>query len=274
MAETFLQWGAVNRSNTLAAAAAARKRRFEHEFWMEKEQYYAIALDGDGVQVPAVSSNPGHCLLMGLLDGDRADAVARRLMAEDLCCGWGIRTLSSRYPTFNPMSYHNGSIWPHDNALIAAGLRRSGYDAAALRVIQEVLEAGFQLPGYRLPELYCGFSRDRHYHSAPATYPVSCSPQAWAAGSVFLMLQHLLGLEPDVPHRRLVVRPMLVPWLNELRFENLRVGQDEVNITTWRDGDAVRCEVTGANVLDVVVDVPEPMAARKATFTRRRGRML
>jgi len=260
MAELFRRWGETDRADALLASAAARKRQFEDRFWVEDEQFYALALDGSGTPVPAVTSNPGHCLLMGLLNGPRADATVRRLMADDMCCGWGLRTLSSHYPTFNPMSYHNGSIWPHDNSLVAAGLRRSGYDDAALRVIQEIFEAGFQLPGYRLPELYCGFSRDRRYQSAPATYPVSCSPQAWAAGSVFLMLQHLLGLEPDLPHRKLVVRPMLMPWLNELRFDNLRLGRQTVTVNTWRAGDEIRCEVLGADGLEVVIAPPPPGA--------------
>jgi glycogen debranching enzyme len=272
MAEIFAGWGEHERARALAVSAANRKRRFEATFWMEDEQYYALAIDGEGVRVPAIASNPGHCLLMGLLDGPRAEAVVRRLMADDMCCGWGIRTLSSRYPTFNPMSYHNGSIWPHDNSIIAAGLRREGFDEATLRVIQDVFEAGFQLPDYRLPELYCGFSRDRRYQSAPATYPVSCSPQAWAAGSVFLMLQHLLGLEPNVPQRRIVVRPMLTSWLNELRFENLRVGQETISITTWREGDEIRCEVQGARSFDVFISAPLVPAMGESTLPRRAPR--
>lgn len=256
MAEIYRRWGEEDRARALEESAAARKHRFEDAFWMEDEQYYALAIDGEGNRVPAIASNTGHCLLMGLLDGPRAKAVVRRLMADDMSCGWGIRTLSSTYPTFNPMSYHNGSVWPHDNSLIAAGLRRMGFDEAALRVIQEVFEAGFQLPGFRLPELYCGFRRDRLYQSAPATYPVSCSPQSWAAGSVFLFLQHLLGLEPDLPHRRITVRPLLTPWLNEVRFENLRVGQQTLTITAWRDGARIRCEVRGAEGLEVRCLVP------------------
>jgi glycogen debranching enzyme len=260
MAEVYRAWADEAQALSLEASAAARKARFEATFWMEDEAFYALALDADHRQVPSVTSNPGHCFLMGLLKGPRADAVARRLIADDMSCGWGVRTLSSRYPTFNPMSYHNGSIWPHDNSLIAAGLRREGYDEAAFQVIQQILEAGFQLPDYRLPELYCGFSRDRRYQSAPATYPVSCSPQAWAAGSVFLMLQHLLGLEPNVAERRIVIRPMLLPWLNELRFENLRVGQTTLSITAWRDGEEVRCEVAGARGFDVVIAAPPTLA--------------
>jgi glycogen debranching enzyme len=215
--------------------------------------------------VPSVSSNPGHCLLAGLVDGPRADAVVERLMQPDMRCGWGLRTLSSAYPTFNPMSYHNGSIWPHDNSMVVAGLRRSGYDEAALAVIEEVLSAAFRMPDYRLPELFCGFSRDRRYHSVPAPYPVSCSPQAWAAGSVFLMLQHLLGLEPDLPNGRLSLRPALLPWLGELRFEGLRLGARTVDVHVWRDGSEVRCDVMGAGDLEVSI-IPFVQAAPPTTY--------
>jgi pentatricopeptide repeat protein len=172
-------------------------------------------------------------------------------MEPDMLCGWGLRTLSSRYPTFNPMSYHNGSIWPHDNSIVVAGLRRAGYPEEALRVITELLEAGFRLPGYRMPELYCGFSRDRRYRSLPAQYPVSCMPQSWAAGSVFLMLQQLIGLEPDLPHGRLGLCPMLPPWLNELHFERVRLGSRSISVHVWRSGDMICHEVTGAHGLEL-----------------------
>ena len=126
-----------------------------------------------------------------------------------MLCGWGIRTLSSRARRFNPMSYHNGSVWPHDNALIALGMKRAGADNAAREVASQVFEAGLRFPASRLPELWCGFSRDRRYHSMPAQYPVSCSPQAWAAGSAFMLLQALLGLEADAFERRGAARPVL-----------------------------------------------------------------
>jgi glycogen debranching enzyme len=256
MAEIYQRMGDTGRATRYAAAAARRKQRFERAFWMEDESFYAIALDAHKKPVPSIASNPGHCFFGGLLDGKRADAVAARLMLPDMRSGWGIRTLSSAYPTFNPMSYHNGSIWPHDNGIIAAGLRRCGYDDEALHVIDEVLNAGFRLPGYRMPELFCGFSRDLRYQSAPASYPVSCSPQAWAAGSVFLMLQHLLGIEPDLPNNRVTIRPRLLPWLNELRFENMRLGARRANIRVWREDDTVACQVSGMEDIEVAITLP------------------
>jgi glycogen debranching enzyme len=254
MAELYRRLGNHERAEELRRSAEARKHRFEDAFWMEDQGFYAEALDYRKMRVPAITSNPGHCLLMGLLDGTRADATVDRLMQDDMLCGWGIRTLSSQYPTFNPMSYHNGSIWPHDNSIVAAGLRRSGYAKQAMRVIQETFEAGFRLPGYRVPELYCGFSRDRRYQSAPAAYPVSCTPQSWAAGSVFLMLQHLIGLEPDLSNRRIVLRPSLLPGVDRIAFDDLRVGDRKLSIEIRRSGDGIKCEVSGAEGLEMVID--------------------
>jgi glycogen debranching enzyme len=253
MADAYRRLGDVAAADRCVRQAEERKRRFDEAFWLESEGFYAIALDAQKRQVPAISSNPGHCFLTGLLDGPRADAAARRLIQPDMRCGWGVRTLSSAYPTFNPMSYHNGSIWPHDNSIVAAGLRRAGYDEAALSIVDEVLSAAFRMPDYRLPELFCGFSRDLRYQSVPAAYPVSCSPQAWAAGSVFLMLQHLLGLEPDLPNGRLSVRPALLPWLDELHFDGIRLGSRIVDVHTWREGSEIKCEVRGAEGLDVSI---------------------
>jgi glycogen debranching enzyme len=254
MAKLHRRWGNHERAGELERSAAARKRRFDDAFWMEDAGFFAEALDHAKRQVPAVTSNPGHCLLMGIVDGPRANALVQRLMCDDMLCGWGIRTLSSQYPTFNPMSYHNGSIWPHDNSLIAAGLRRRGYAREALQVIQETFEAGYRLSGFRLPELYCGFSRDRRYQSSPAGYPVSCTPQSWAAGSVFLMLQHLIGLEPDLPNGRLVVRPALLPGVNRLAMEDLRVGGRSLSIEVERKNGDLQCGVSGAGDLEVLVD--------------------
>jgi len=251
MAGVYRRWGERELAESLERSAADRKRHFDDRFWLEDEQFYAEALDGEKRPVPAVTTNPGHCLLMGMLDGPRAQATVDRLMADDMLSGWGLRTLSSDYPTFNPMSYHNGSIWPHDNSIVAAGLRRRGFGREALRVIEQLLDAGFRLPDFRIPELYCGFSRDRQYQSAPAQYPVSCSPQSWAAGAVFLMLQHLIGLEPDLSQRRLDVSPALLPWVNELCFDRLRLGENEVSIRVWRRHLHVECEVQGAQGLDV-----------------------
>jgi glycogen debranching enzyme len=160
-----------------------------------------------------------------------------------MLCGWGVRTLSSRARSFNPMSYHNGSVWPHDNALLALGMKRAGADAAAREVASQILEAGLRFPSARLPELWCGFSRDRRYHSMPAQYPVSCSPQAWGAGSAFMLLQALLGLEVDALGGVVRLRPLLPTWLGEVRVRKLRLGSRQVDFDIAREGHRVLVDV-------------------------------
>ncbi|MBI4491504.1 MAG: amylo-alpha-1,6-glucosidase [Chloroflexi bacterium] len=256
MSRYFERLGQPARAAQLRQQAAELQQRFEAQFWLADEQYYALALDGQKQPVPSVASNPGHCLWSGLLGPERVESTAQRLMADDMRSGWGVRTLSAREPTYNPMSYHNGSVWPHDSALVAAGLKRQGLDEAATRLIGEVLDAAMRMPLYRLPELYCGFGRDRRYHSLPAQYPVSCSPQAWAAGSVFLMLQTLLGLQPRLAGRALVVRPLLPPLLNRVRVRGLRVGQHRVDLEVVREHGTLAVHVGQSDDLQVVVQEP------------------
>ncbi len=251
-AELLAEIGEGDLAAELLAEAAALREQFEQRFWLEGEQFLAQALDSCGKAVPVVTSNPGHCLWSGILSPEKADRVVRRLMAGDMDSGWGIRTMSSLEPGFNPMSYHNGSVWPHDNSLIVAGLKRYGYHREAERVFTEVYEAAVRFGNHRIPELYCGFDRDRHYQSMPAQYPVSCSPQAWSAGSVFLMLQQLLGLRPDASHSVLYVRPTLPAWLKRLAIRRLRVGDSSVDLTFVRDGKKVHVDVHRADNLKVI----------------------
>jgi len=250
----FEHWGELDRAAALRAEAEALRERFERDFWLEDEGYYAQALDAHKQPVPAVTSNVGHLLWCGLIAPERAARVVQRLLADDLLCGWGLRTLSSREPTFNPMSYHNGSVWPHDNALIVAGLRRYGFADAAEMVAVQVIEAGLRFPQYRMPELYCGFTRDRHYHSLPADYPVSCRPQAWAAGAVFLLLQALLGLEPDLAQRRLLLRPRLPLGMALVRLRRLDVLGSRLALTIRAQQGRVYVEVEGAGAPQVLVE--------------------
>jgi glycogen debranching enzyme len=254
MAKYFRRLGDDGRAREQEARAAELKRRFERDFWLDSDSFCAMALGPDKAPLAVVGSNPGHCLWSGLLDRERGRAAARRLMEEDMDCGWGVRTIGSREPMFNPMSYHNGSVWPHDNALIAAGLKRVGMDVEASQLVGEVLEAAMRFPGYRLPELYCGFARDRRYFSMPAEYPVSCSPQAWAAGSVFLMIQTLLGLHVDAARRGLVLRPRLPDWLNRLSIRRLRVADRRVDFGVWREQGNLRVEIWDDGGLEVTVE--------------------
>jgi glycogen debranching enzyme len=245
MAELYARLGESDKERTQRAEAERRRQQFLGVLAMSDEdgRFWAMGLDGDKRPIETVTSNPGHALWAGLLRGDDARATIQRLLRDDMLCGWGVRTLSSRARTFNPMSYHNGSVWPHDNALIALGMKRAGADAAARELASQVFEAGLRFPGSRLPELWCGFNRDRRYHSTPAQYPVSCSPQAWAAGSAFMLLQALLGLEADAFERVVRLRPMLPTWLGRVSFRKMRVAGGQVDFDVIREGHRVIVDV-------------------------------
>jgi glycogen debranching enzyme len=230
--------GDTERGTRLAEEAATIKRRFNEAFWMPEAGYFAQALDARKVAVPTITSNPAHCLWTGIVDADKAAAVAARLVAPDMASGWGVRTISSASPSYDPMSYHNGSIWPHDNSIIVAGLRRYGQREAALTVATQLYEASLHFRYYRLPELYCGFMRDDRYGAGPAEYPVSCSPQAWAAGAPFLLTQSLLGLAPRADGLGLEVDPWLPDWLPSIAVRNLRLGAARFDLLVEGQGAA------------------------------------
>lgn len=203
--------------------ADALKERFQRDFWIESERFVALALDAEGNQAQVVSSNPGHCLFTGILDDDKANAVADRLMSPEVYCGWGIRTLSKSTLAYNPMSYHNGSVWPHDNSIVAEGMRKLGRPHDAHRIMYDLIEVAQFEPDFRLPELFCGFERDGNYR--PIEYPVSCSPQAWAAGSVLQLLKTCLHMQADATNSVLrIVEPNLPEWLRSVQLRGLRVG--------------------------------------------------
>ncbi len=245
MADLFGLLGQPERERELQAAAERTRQLFVQRLALDDElgPFWAMGLDRDKRPIETVTSNPGHALWTGLLTGEQARMTAERLVQDDMLCGWGLRTLSSRARSFNPMSYHNGSIWPHDNGLITLGMKRAGADAAALEVANQVFEAGLRFPSARLPELWCGFSRDRRYHSTPAQYPVSCSPQAWAAGSAFMLLQALLGLEVNARAGSLRLRPQLPNWLGRVSVRRLRVGSHAVDFDVVREGHRVLVDV-------------------------------
>jgi len=213
--------------------AAALRERINADFWIAAEDTYALALDRGKQPCAVVASNPGHLLYCGVPDDARAERLAARLLRTDLFCGWGIRTLASGQARYNPMSYHNGSVWPHDNSLIAAGLRRYGRVEGVLQVLSALVEAALHFEDRRLPELFCGFGRRRD--APPVPYPVACRPQAWAAGSVFLLLEAALGLELDALQRRVVFRqPQLPAWLAWLELRNVRVGTARLDVNMQR----------------------------------------
>jgi glycogen debranching enzyme len=229
-----MKHGDKENGGRLAVEAQLLKERFNRDFWIPESHYYAQALDGSKRQVPAISSNAGHTLFCGIADSDKAAHVVKRLMSTDVACGWGLRTLSSDEPHFNPMSYHNGSVWPHDNGIIAAGMRRYGFDQEAIDVIEQVVQAGIRMKLFRMPELYCGFARDLRYYSVPAEYPVSCSPQAWAAGAILHFCQVMLGAEPDVYSNILAVKPYLLASIAEIRVAALKLGANSVDLDVER----------------------------------------
>ena len=237
IADVFDALGAPDRAAGLRDEAEALRARFNEVFWNAGEGTFALALDGHKRQVASVTSNPGHCLYCGIVDPDKASAVVQRLMAPDMFGGWGVRTLSSECPAFNPMSYHNGSIWPHDNAIAASGMKRYGHDQEVIRIANAVLDVATRARDFRLPELYCGF--DRSDRTSVVAYPVACIPQAWAAAAPLLLLQALLGITADVPARALrIERPMLPDGLGQIRLEGLRVGEATVSVGFERAGTA------------------------------------
>lgn len=236
MADVFDAVGNEKRAADLREQATELKRRFNAAFWMEEESFFAGALDRDKRQVGSIVSNPGHALYCGIVDEDKAQAVARRLLAPDMFSGWGIRTLSKAAAVYNPMSYHNGSVWPHDNALIAAGLKRYGFVRGTNRVATALFDASTHADYMRLPELFCGFTR--RSPNLPVSYPVACSPQAWAAGAPFLMLQGILGISARAHENLLTVnKPHLPSWLDTVELRNLRIGPSRISLVFRREGE-------------------------------------
>ncbi|MPZ38322.1 MAG: amylo-alpha-1,6-glucosidase [Rhizobiales bacterium] len=234
--------GKLMLGEALDAQAAKLAERFEAAFWCEDIGTYALALDGQKRPCRVRTSNAGQVLFSGIAAPDRAEAVMRDLMRPSFFSGWGIRTLAREEPRYNPMSYHNGSVWPHDNSLIAAGFARYGHKSAIDRVFKGLFDAASYMDLRRLPELYCGFQRGRQ--RGPTLYPVACSPQAWAAGTPLLLLQSSLGLEFDPDRNEILLRnPRLPPFLEEVILRNLRLGQSIVDVMLHRHGADVSLQV-------------------------------
>ena len=242
MAEVFDALGKPDRARELRAKAAALFERFNEAFWDEKLGFYAYALDGDKNKVLTIASNAGHCLWSGIVPPERAKRVVDRLMAPDMWTGWGIRTLSADNPAFNPYNYQTGSVWPHDNAIIAMGFKFYGFAAEAARVAHDVSVAASHFLLNQLPELYT--ASERNESNFPVQYIGANVPQAWAAGSVFMLTQALLGFLPDAPRNKLYVDPSLPAWLPDLTVRDLRIGKHKLDIRFWREGEQTAFEVT------------------------------
>jgi glycogen debranching enzyme len=224
-------------AETYRQKAASLKEAFNRDFWLDERGWFAMGLDADKRPIDALASNMGHCLWTGIVDEDKAAAVAKCLMSDEMFSGWGIRTLGESMHGYNPISYHNGSVWPHDNALITAGLMRYGFVEDAQRVAMALVDAGV-MQGYRLPELFSGISRERL--PVPVSYPTSCSPQAWAAASPLLLIRTLLRFEPWVPHGKVWLAPALPETVQRLRVERIPLAGSRVNIEV--EGDKVSLE--------------------------------
>ena len=232
--------GLTGRAPALRERARRLRERFEADFWLPDEAFYALALDRHRQPCRVISSNAGHLLWTGLVSESRAQIVARRLLADDMFTGWGVRTLARGERLYNPMSYHNGSVWPHDTAIAAVGMRRYGLVAPAMTLATGLFEAVLQFENMRMPELFCGFPRVDGY--GPTNYPVACSPQAWAAGVVFMLISAMLGLSPDAADNQLTLnRPHLPAWLSwlELRGLQLRSSRLTLRASQGQDGAAV-----------------------------------
>ena len=245
MAEIYDELDNKRSANRLRKKAAILFTKFNEAFWDERSGFYAYALDGDKKKVLSVASNVGQCLWSGIIAPERAAAVVKRLMQKDMWSGWGIRTLSSDHPSFNPYNYQTGAVWPHDNSLIALGMRRYGFDAEAAALARDISGAASHFLLNQLPELYAGLQRDPT--GFPVQYLGANVPQAWAAGTPFALLQAMLGIQQDAPRGKLYVDPVLPVWLPNVTLTDLRLGRRRFNIRFWRDGKDTLFEVLRGN---------------------------
>ena len=250
-AEIYDELGRHEGAQRLRAKASALFDKFNEVFWSEEHGFYAYTLDGDKKPVFSVASNPGHCLWSRIVRKDRAARVVARFMQPDMWSGWGIRTLSARHKSFNPYNYQTGAVWPHDNAIIAAGFRRYGFAAEAAAVARSISAAASHFLVNQLPELYAGLQRENG--SFPVQYIGANVPQAWAAGTPFVLLQTLLGIRPDAPRGKLLIDPALPDWLPDVTLTDLRLGRKTLDLRFWREGPETKFEVLRGDAGSVVL---------------------
>ena len=247
-------FGDTKTADKLKRDAIELARRFDRAFWIPGRGYYAMALDNEKRPLEVIASNPGHLLFTRIITKERARMVTNRLMRDDMFSGWGWRTMSQDERVFNPLSYHRGSVWPHDNSIIAHGMALNDMRHGALRVLTTLYQAALNFRDYRLPELFCGVQR-REYDE-PVHYPVSCSPQAWASGAMFLILTSVLGIRPSAPRKELnIINPLLPDWLDQLHVRDLRVGNSRVGLDFTRRGERTFCNVVDVEGEKLLVNV-------------------
>ena len=241
-ARCALRLGKVDKAQSLAAEARRLSERFEKAFWCDELGTYALALDGEKQPCRVRTSNAGQLLFTGIISADRARLVAADLMRPHFFSGWGIRTVAHGEARYNPMSYHDGSIWPHDNALIALGFARYGLKHSVAHLFKGLFDAASYMDLRRLPELFCGFRREKR--RGPTLYPVACAPQAWASATPFTLLEAALGLEFDAARGEIRLRnPRLPDFLNEVVLRDLQLGPSRVDLRVSRHGEEVSLEV-------------------------------
>ncbi|MDT5132935.1 MAG: hypothetical protein QOE41_2246 [Mycobacterium sp.] len=253
--------GDSSRAQQWRSRAARLKAAFNLAFWMPETGAFAVALDGSKQQVDSVTSNMGHCLWTGIVDDDKAAEAAAHLAGPALSSGFGIRTLATDMNAYNPMSYHNGSVWQHDTAINVAGLARYGFIAEAQQISLDLIDASEHFEG-RLPELFCGFERSEF--TRPVPYPTSCSPQAWAAAALRLVLRSLLRLAPDIPRGQIQLAPVVPDRLLPVRLEHIPLAGSRIDIAVERDGTLdVHGLPPGVRLL--TTPQPKPLGGRRAT---------
>jgi glycogen debranching enzyme len=253
MAELLDECGEDAGAERLRAQAGELQALVEERFWLRERRFYALALDAKKRPVASVGSNPGHLLWVGLASLERGQAVARRIMEQDLFSGWGVRTLSAEHHRYNPLSYQRGSVWPHDTALAAAGVRRYGMHHEAATLIRALLEAACAFEDDRLPELFCGFDRSV---GPPVPYREANVPQAWAAAVPVLAVQLFLGFVPDAPRRRCFLAPWLPEWLPHLKARGIAVGEGTVDVSLARAGERTVIESVKSSGIEVIEEEP------------------
>jgi glycogen debranching enzyme len=250
-------------------SAIALKERFNRDWWVDDERCFALALDPDKRQVPAVSSNVGHCLACGIVGAERLPALVARIFAPDLFSGWGIRTLSANHAFYNPLSYHRGSVWAVEQATVVFGLRRFGFDREALQLTRALFDLAELYGEHRIPECVGGYAREAQ--PTPGAYPRSNTPQLWNATAFPLMVQTMLGLLPMAPINTLVLDPVLPEWIPDLVLHDLRVGDAKVSLRFWRDGDRSKWEVVNKTGALHIVRQPPPESLTASGVDRVRG---
>ncbi len=236
MAELLWSIGDRDLARRMFSEAADLKNAFNDAFWMPDENFLAMALDPDKRQLKSIASNAGHCLATGIIEPEMARPIADRLLADDMFSGWGVRTLSSEHPSYNPYSYHRGSVWPVENGTFTLGFLRYGLHEHTEKLTKAIFESTNLFESNRLPEVFSGHTRDQ-YHPFPAFYPNACAPQAWSASAIFSLVQSLCGFYPYAPRKILLVDPHLPEWLPEIRLTNLKVGQATATIDFFRQPD-------------------------------------